>query len=151
MKYGVIICPKCGMARGVESRKKTTTCQCGRKIKLGRIKYQFTTDFPIELAKAVAEANAKIRSGGAAPSPRRRSGRDGYSRIVERARPVKGSLERLHEVAKALSELRSEFDVDDLRKVAPKLGNAPPEKILARLVENNLVYEVRDGKYRAVR
>jgi len=150
LKYGVIICPKCGMARGVESRRKTTTCQCGRKIKLGRIKYQFTTDSPIELARAVAEANAKIRSGGAATSSRRRVRQDSYSKIVERARPVKGSLERLHEVAKALTELRSEFDVEDLRKIASKLGNAPPEKMLARLVEHNLVYEVRDGKYRAV-
>ena len=65
MKYGVIVCPSCGKAKGVEAEKKTTTCQCGREIELSRVKLHYSTDSPMELADAVAQANALI----AGPAP----------------------------------------------------------------------------------
>ncbi len=150
LKYGVIVCPKCGMARGVETVKKTTTCQCGREIDLEQMKIKNQTDSPIELAQLVAKANAVIR-GGQEPGPEKRSRKkDPMNMIAERAKPIKDPLERMRVVAQGLTELKSQFTVGDLREVASLLGRDSAEDILARLKEHNLVYEIDVGVYRSV-
>jgi len=150
MKYGVIVCPRCGMARGVETSRKTTTCQCGREIKLARVKYHFRTDSPSELAEAVGKANAALRGRGQMPSLRKRARRGPYSRAAERARLAKDPLDRLRIIAASLTELKSEFDIDDLRHVAASFSKESAEELLARMIEHNIVYERGDGRYRAV-
>jgi hypothetical protein len=150
MKYGVIVCPKCGMAKGVESAKKTTTCQCGREIDMSRVKIMFLTDSPRVLAESVAQVNASLRGGGGMPSGKRSRRRDPYTAISERAKMVKDPLERMHVIAKELTELRSGFTIEDLRRVTVLLGKDSPEDMLARLREHNMVYEVGDGTFRAV-
>ena len=150
MKYGVIVCPKCGMARGVESDKKTTTCQCGRKIDLTHMKLRYMTDSPLELAASVAKANAALRGGGPMPSERKSRKRDPYTEMTEKTKAVKDPLERMRLIAVELTVLRSEFTVDDLRRVAAIIGKDSAEDMLARLQEHNLVYETDAGKFRAV-
>ena len=149
-KYGVIVCPKCGMAKGVESSKKTTTCHCGREIQLSRVKLMFLTDSPHELADSVAAANASLKGGERMPSERKSRKRDPLAAIVELAKPVKDPLERMLIVARGLTELKSEFEFDDLKKVASMLGKDSPEDMLARLKEHNLVYETSAGTFKAV-
>lgn len=149
-KYGVIVCPKCGMARGVESVKKTTTCQCGKEIHLDRVKIMFLTDSPLELADSVAAANASLRGGERMPSEKRSRRRDPVADLVDRAKPVKDPLERLQIVARGLTEMRSEFGTEDLKKVASLLGKGSPEDMLAMMKEHNLVYETSAGMYRSV-
>ena len=150
MKYGVIVCPKCGMARGIEAKKKTTTCQCGRKIDLRHMKLRFMTDSPLELAGSVAKANEALRGGGPMPSERKSRKRDPYTAIAEKARSVKDQLERLRVIAIELTSLRSEFTLDDLKRIATIIGRDSAEEMLARLQEHSLVYETGDGKFRAV-
>lgn len=150
MKYGVIVCPKCGMAKGIEAAKKTTTCQCGREIEMARVKLMFPTDSPMELAESVAKANAALRGGDQMPSEKKTRRKDTYYIIAERAKPIKDPLERMKVVAKGLTELKSEFGLEDLRRVASLLAKDSPEDMLARLKEHNLVYETGPGIYRSV-
>jgi hypothetical protein len=149
-KYGVIVCPKCGMARGVETSKKTTGCQCGKEIDLSHVKIKYQTDSPLELADLVAGANAALRGGEPAPPERRSRKKDPYLSIAERAKPIKDSLERMRSVAQGLTELQSRFTIDDIRRVESLLGKDSAEDVLARLKEHNLVYESEPGVYRSV-
>ncbi|MGQ9587391.1 MAG: hypothetical protein ACUVT7_03290 [Thermoplasmata archaeon] len=150
MKYGVVVCPKCGMAKGVEAEKKTTTCQCGREIDLSRAKLQCLTESPKELARAVADANAALRGGKPVPSEKRPRRKDPYTIISERAKIIKDPLERMQVIASELTALRSEFTLDDLRRVAAIVGKDSAEDMLARLQEHNLVYRVGEETFRAV-
>lgn len=149
-RYGVIVCPKCGMAKGVEADKKTTTCQCGRDIDMKRVKIMLLTDSPLELADLVAKANASLRGGGPMPSEKKSRKKDQYAAIANKAKSIKDPLERMKVVSSELSRLKQDFTIDDLRKVAAILGKDSPEDMLARLLEHNLVYEVLEGTYRAV-
>lgn len=149
-KYGVIICPKCGTARGVETGKKTTTCQCGRDIVLSHVKIKNQTDSPHELAELVARANAALRGGEPSPPERRVRKNDPYSIIAEKARPIKDPLERMQVVARGLTDFKSEFTIDDLRRTAGLLGKDSAEDMLARLKEHNLIYETSEGTYASI-
>jgi transposase len=150
MKYAVIICPKCGKAKGVEAGKKTTSCPCGREMTVARLKFYFETDSPSELARAVAEANEQLAEGKKPSARRRTKHKDPYARISERARVIKDPLERMHAVAKDLTSLQGEFGCEDLRRIAHLVGKVSPEDMIARLQEQNLIYEVTDGRYRSV-
>jgi len=149
-KYGVIVCPKCGLAKGVEASKKTTSCQCGREVVLARTKLMFLTDSPLELAESVAKANAALRGGKDLPKERRSRSKDPYVAIAERAKVVKDSIERMRIIARGLSDLKTEFTIDDVRKVASVVGKDSPEDIVARLQEHNLIYETGQGSYRSI-
>jgi hypothetical protein len=150
LRYGVIVCPKCGMAKGVETAKKTTGCQCGNDIDLSHVKIKYQTDSPLELADLVAKANAALRGGEPAPPERRSRKKDPYLSIAERAKPIKDSLERMRVVAQGLTELQSKFTIDDVRKIVSLLGRDSAEDVLARLKGHNLVYELEPGVYKSV-
>ena len=150
LKYGVIVCPRCGMAKGIESNRKTTTCQCGREIVMSRTKLMFLTDSPMELADSVAKANASLRGGEQVLTEKKVRRKDPYFKIAEKAKPIKEPLERMRMIARELSELKSEFSYEDVKKVAAILGKDTPEDIIVRLQEHNLIYETGEGTYRAV-
>ncbi|MBU0623877.1 MAG: DUF1922 domain-containing protein [Candidatus Thermoplasmatota archaeon] len=150
LRYGVMVCPKCGMAKGIETNKKTTTCQCGREIVMSRVKIMFLTDSPLELADSVAKANASLRGGEQVLTEKRSRKKDPFFRIAERAKPIKDPIERMRVIARELTTLKSGFDLEDVRKVAAMLGRDSPEDIIARLQEHNLIYETEQGTYKAV-
>lgn len=146
----MIVCPKCGRARGVESAKKTTTCQCGRMIKLSRMKLRFMTDSPHELAQTVAKVNASLKGGGPMPSAKKRKKRGPHAAISEKAASIKDPLERMHVMVVELTALRSEFDINDIKKIAVMIGKQTPEDLIVRLLEYGIIYEVGLGRYKAV-
>jgi uncharacterized Zn finger protein (UPF0148 family) len=150
MKYGVIVCPSCGKAKGVEAEKKTTTCQCGREIELSRVKLHYSTDSPMELADAVAQANALIAGGEKLKKEPRSRKRGPNAAIAEKAKSVKDPLERMRVIASELTAMNGEFDIDDVRRVSGLLSKDSPEDIVARLQEHNLIYETANGKFRSV-
>ena len=150
MKYAVIICPKCGKAKGVEAGKKTTTCPCGREMVLSRQKFYFETDSPSELANAVAEANEQLSEGKRPKARRKAKHQDPYARISEQARAIKDPLERMRTVAQEMTTLQGEFSCEDLRRVAHLVGTISPEDMVAKLQEHGLIYEVSEGMYRSV-
>jgi hypothetical protein len=150
MKYGIIVCPKCGMAKGVQTTKKTTTCQCGREIKLRRMKLRFQTDSPMELAKSVAAANAAIRGGGQIPSEKRSRKKEPYSVIAERSEQARDPVDKMVAIAKGLTDLKGEFTEEDLGKVLQSIGKGSAEAMVSKLQRLNLIYETGEGKFRAV-
>ena len=149
MKYGVIICPKCGKAKGIETRKKTTTCPCGRKIRLKRGMLKFMTDSPSELADLVARVNAALHGAEPMPKEKKRKRRDSYAAMVEGTAAIKDPLERFHVIATELTKSKSEFDLNDLRRVLNIIGKDDPERVLARLLERGVVFESSPGKFKA--
>ena len=149
MKYGVIICPKCGKAKGIETRKKTTTCPCGRELRLKRGMFKFMTDSPIELADLVARVNAALHGIEPMPKEKKRRRPDSYSKMVEGTAKIKDPLERLHAIAAELTRSKSEFDLDDLRRVLTIMGRDDPEQMLSKLLERGVVFESSPGKFRA--
>lgn len=150
MKYGLLICPRCGMARGVEADKKTTTCQCGREIDLRRVKLKYLTDSPLELADSVAKANAALRGGEELPPEKKPRRKDPFFVIAERAKAVKDPVERMKVIAKGLTDLKSAFGVEDVRRVVSILSKDSAEDVIKVLQEHNLVYETADGKFKSV-
>jgi hypothetical protein len=150
MKYGVIVCLRCGMAKGVETNRKTTTCHCGREIKVSSVKLMFQTDSPMELADSVAMTNASLRGEEHLVVEKKGKKKDPYFVISERAKPIKDPLERMRVVASELTALKVEFTFEDMKKVAAIVGKDSPEDMIARLKEHNLIYETGDGKFRSV-
>ncbi len=150
MKYAVIICPKCGKAKGVEAERKTTTCPCGREVSLLRAKFLYETNSPSELARAVAEANEQLGEGERPRSRRRRAPKDPYAGVAERARAIKDPLERMRVVAEELTAMHGSFGYDDVKRVAALVGRESPEDIISRLQEHGLIYETSEGTYRTV-
>ncbi len=146
----MIVCPKCGMAKGVKANKKTTSCQCGREIDMSRVKIMFLTDSPMELAESVARANAALRGGEQLPREKKARSRSPYALAAESAKSAKDPLERLRIIAQELTRLKSGFAIEDLRKVASILGKNSADDMLARMLEHNMVYEAGEGVYRSV-
>lgn len=150
MRYGLLVCPRCGMAKGVEANRKTTTCQCGREIDLKRVKLKYLTDSPLELADSVAKANAALRGGQQLPPEKRPRRKDPFFVIAERAKVVKDPVERMKVIAKGLTDLKGAFGVEDVRRVVSILGKGSAEDVIKVLQKHNLVYEAADGKFKAV-
>src|SRR5881398_2951573 len=127
--YGVIVCPRCKRAKGVDLKQKTTTCACGFEIRIAPSRVRARADTARELASLVGQVSAELAGGLAAyrraatPARRRRS-RDVHLRIV-------GVASKPHDRA---SRLRA----------------ADAEGALATLIRANLVMEPKDGFYRAV-
>jgi hypothetical protein len=150
MKYAVIICPKCGKAKGVEAERKTTTCPCSREIVLARTKFMFETTSPSELARAVAEANEQLAGGSKVKGRRRASPKDPYAGVAERARAIKDPLERMRVIAQELTAMHGAFGYDDVKRVAALVARESPEDMIARLQEHSLIYETSEGTYKSV-
>jgi len=150
MKYAVVICPKCGKAKGVEAERKTASCPCGREMVLSRTKFLFETNSPSELARAVAEANEQLGEGTKPRVRRKSASKDPYAGVAERARAVKDPLERMRVIASELTAMNGEFGYDDMKRVAALVGRESPEDMIARLQEHSLIYETSEGTYRSV-
>ena len=151
VKYGLVICPSCGKARGVETAKKTSTCPCGRHGRLFKSQMKYRTDSPLELAEMVAQANLQLAGGKKFRRPRSSKGTDDpFARVAKRAKGLRDPAEAAEAVVRGLTEELGDFSVEDLRQVLLLLGKGSPDDMISRLVDNNLVFEVREGRYRSI-
>lgn len=150
MKYGVIICPKCGKARGVETSRKTVTCQCGRQIKLTRLKPQFLTDSPLELAETVQKVNASLLGAGPMPKEKRKTRQSPIEISPEKVKGIRDPLERARIVITELAKRKPVFSSEDITKIATQFGGAKADKLVERLLERGVIFEVAPGKFRSV-
>src|SRR5256712_2608844 len=77
--YGVVVCPRCKRAKGVNLKQKTTTCQCGFDIHIVPARIRGRAESARELAPLVGKVSAELAGGteeyrrGPAPAPRGRS------------------------------------------------------------------------------
>jgi hypothetical protein len=152
--FGVVVCPRCGRAKGVELPKRTTSCQCGFEMHVHPSGIRFETADARELVEAVGRINADFRGGTAevaalAAKPKKRS-RDAYLRVVATAAKAGDRRQRTRAAAEGLAREFVLFTADDWRRVAEALGIPNPDAGLHELVRGNVVYEPKPGYYRTV-
>jgi len=153
--YGVIVCPRCKRAKGVDLKQKTTTCACGFEIRIAPSRVRARADTARELASLVGQVSAELAGGLAAyrkaatPARRRRS-RDVHLRIAGVASKPHDRASRLRAAAVELTRELEVFSLEDWTRVLAGLGIADAEGALATLIRANLVMEPKDGFYRAV-
>lgn len=153
--YGVIVCPRCKRAKGVDLKQKTTTCSCGFEIHVLPARIRARAPTPRELAPLVGQVNAELAGGAAVvakafASPNKPRPREVHARVIE-AVPREG--DRATRVRAAAVELTNELEVftkDDWARVLEGLGIPEPEGALAVLLDANVVFEPRAGFYRVV-
>ena len=153
--YGVVVCPRCKRAKGVDLKQKTTICMCGFDIRIAPASVRGRAHTARELAPLVGEVNAEIAGGldtyrkAAGPARRKRS-RDVHLRVVGIASKPRDRLSRLRAAAVELTRELEVFSLADWSRVCAGLGIPRPEEALAMLVRANFVMEPKDGFYRAV-
>ncbi|HKW43420.1 MAG TPA: DUF1922 domain-containing protein, partial [Thermoplasmata archaeon] len=153
--YGVVVCPRCKRAKGVDLEQKTTTCSCGFEIRVVPARVRSRVETAHELAPLVGQANAEIAGGldiyrkATIPIRRKRSG-DVHVRVVGAASKPRDRIGRIRAAAIELTRELEVFSFDDWSRVLAGLGIARPEEALADLVHANLVMEPKSGFYRAV-
>lgn len=60
-EYGVVVCPRCEMARGVKLSQKSTTCaRCGKTFQIRTRKILYRARNAREVGAAVAEINKRL-------------------------------------------------------------------------------------------
>lgn len=153
--YGVIVCPRCKRAKGVDLRQKTTTCPCGFEIHvtLARIKVRAAT--PRELAPLVGQANAHLAGGTRAVqtllAPTRRTRpKEIHARVIARVPKVADRTTRIRAAALELTNELEVFTRDDWARVLEGLSIPDAEAALESLLRANVLYEPKEGFYRAV-
>jgi len=153
--YGVLVCPRCKRAKGVDLRQKTTTCACGFEIRVIPARVKARAETARELARLVGQVSADIAGGGeayrtaTAPIRRKRS-RDVHLRVVAVASKRSDRVGRLRAAATELTRELEVFSLDDWERVLGGLGIPRAEIALATLVRDNVVFEPKTGFYRAV-
>jgi ssDNA-binding Zn-finger/Zn-ribbon topoisomerase 1 len=61
MRLGIVVCPKCKQAKGIDLSKKTSRCpRCGRVLHIKKLKIFYETDSQEQLRQAVGSLNAKL-------------------------------------------------------------------------------------------
>ena len=153
--YGVVVCPRCKRAKGVDLKQKTTTCSCGFTIKVvpARVKAKAATAH--ELAPLVGQVNADLAGGTRQVqqllAPRRKARpRDVHARIIA---AVEDRGDRATKVRGAAVELTNELELftrDDWGQVLEGLGIADAEGALATLLDANVIFEPKPGFFRVV-
>ncbi len=153
--YGVVVCPRCERAKGVDLKQKTTTCPCGFEIRVVPAKVKARAATPRELAPLVGQVNAELAGGAKAVQallapPRKARPREVRARIVAAVPRTGDRTTRLRAAAVELTRELEVFTMDDWSRVLEGLGIGGAEAALAALVESNAVFEPREGFYRAV-
>jgi hypothetical protein len=153
--YGVVVCPRCKRAKGVDLKQKTTTCMCGFEIHVLPARVRARAATARELAPLVGQVNAELAGGTRAVQqalalPKRPRPKQVHARVIA-AVPKTG--DRTTRIRAAAVELTSELEVftrDDWSRVLEGLGISDPEGALESLVRANSVFEPKEGFYRAV-
>ena len=153
--YGVVVCPRCKRAKGVDLKQKTTTCSCGFTIRVipGRIRARAET--ARELAPLVGRLSAELAGGTRdvqkllTPTRKPRP-REVHARVVA---AIQDRGDRATKVRAAAEELTNELELftrDDWAQVLQGIGVPDPDGSLAMLLDANLIFEPKPGFYRVV-
>jgi len=153
--YGVVVCPRCKRAKGVNLKQKTTTCQCGFEIHVVPARVRARAETARELAPLVGQVSAELAGGteeyrrARAPARRGRS-RDVHVRVIGVAAKARDRRSRVRSAAIELTRELELFSIYDWERVLAGLGIPHPAEALATLVQENTVFEPKAGFFRAV-
>jgi len=148
-RYGVVICPMCGTPIGADLRKRSMTCVCGATIDLLRVKPRFESPSPVEVAKAVALAKSQTAEGKM-ELPAQKTHKSRLGKIAEKAEEIKDTRERLSFIASSLTKLKGDFSIEDLERIHELIGKESAEDMIVAMRESGIIWEIGNGKYRAV-
>ncbi len=144
--FAAITCPYCKKVKGAAYGIKHTKCSwCGKKFEVFDHLVVYKSDSESEIASAIARANAVALGGeGVLEELAMRDAMKGENT----ARPGKQAL--IEKLASTLG--KSEFTEEDFAEALESNGLKPEwaAKYLKMLVEKNLIYEPRNGKYKAL-
>src|SRR3990170_2516072 len=138
--YGVVVCSRCGRAKGVDLAQKTTSCACGFEIRVVPTRVRART----ERAGGAAAYREAVAS-----RPRKRS-RDVHARVVAASAAAGDRAHRIRAAAIELTRELEVFSMKDWTRTLSLLGLEDEVGALERLVRERLVYEPKPGFYRAV-
>jgi Domain of unknown function (DUF1922) len=153
--YGVVVCPRCKRAKGVNLKQQTTTCACGFEIRVVSARIRARAESARELAPLVGQVSAEIAGGteayqrASAPVRRKRS-RDVHVRVIAVAAKARDRASQVRAAAIELTRELEVFSMSDWDRVLAGLGIPQPEEALATLLRNNAVFEPKTGFYRSV-
>src|SRR5438445_2671808 len=153
--YGVVVCPRCKRAKGVNLKKKTPTGQCGFEFYVAPALVRARAETARELARLVGQVSAELAGGteayrrARAPARRRRS-RDVHVRVIGVAAKARDRRSRVRSAAIELTLELELFSISDWAQVLAGLGIPHPADALATLVQENTVFEPKAGFFRAV-
>lgn len=153
--YGVVVCPRCRRAKGVDLKQKTTSCSCGFEIRVVPARVKARAGTARELAPLVGRVNAEMAGGLRAverdEAPRKRTRiRDVHARVAA-AVPKEGDRpSRIRAAARELTKELQLFTLEDWSVVLDGLGIPDAEAALDALLRANAVFEPKAGYYRTV-
>ena len=153
--YGVVVCPRCKRAKGVDLKQKTTTCLCGFEIRVVPSRVRARANTARELAPLVGQVSAEIAGGlkayrEAAAPVRRIRPRDVHLRVIGIASKAQGRANRVRAAAVELTRELELFTFDDWSRVLAGLGIPDPRAALEALIRTNAVFEPKAGFYRTI-
>jgi len=150
--FGVIVCPGCNRARGVDLSATAAVCpSCGKKIDVGKEKVYFKTDSESELAEAVRKMSERLAVDveSAPPAKKKKKKLSFHEELGARAKKLKGSEDRLRFVAENLTSELGEFGVRDLALVVKSFDEGDLEELIERMLSSGIIFEPEPGKYRS--
>lgn len=149
-RYGIVVCPNCRYAKGVDLTTKFTDCpHCGKRLKIEKMKIYYRSASQDEISWAVGKLNAKIR-GEEIPKREEKEKEDPYYRAVKRGEEGEGEREKLMIIMRELTSDLGEVDREDMEKIADLLGEEDVEGMIEKLRRLDEVYEPEEGVFRAV-
>jgi hypothetical protein len=174
MKFGVVVCPTCKNAVGINLKVKSTKCRrCNQQFKVKNRKILYETNSERELALAVGQVNLKILNGTndyqnllndlEIENRQELFEQDGifafdqsidnFKRIAMKVKKFNTLQDQLVGLAVELSKEFTVFSAGDFGKVIVHLGLNPDEseKYIEQLISSGLIYEPRVGYYRILK
>ena len=149
--FGVIICPKCNRARGVDLSVKTSKCPgCGVHSEVERLHVYFQTDNELELAEAVRQASSRMQHSIEDYGDDVVLARQATEEQRRRSKNQSLDFDGMVLVARSLSS-EPGFGLDELKDALTKEGyDLDPAKIASVMLNEGIVYEPRPGRYRSL-
>ena len=98
----------------------------------------------------VGQANEQLLAGKKFRRRKAKKPEDPCVRVAQACMSIKDSVQRGEAIARGLTDEFGAFGLEELGRVLAVLGSDDPEGLIRRLLDANLVYEVGEGRYRAV-
>ncbi|HEY3419336.1 MAG TPA: hypothetical protein VGK23_02145 [Methanomassiliicoccales archaeon] len=147
--FGVIICPRCNRARGVDLSVKTSKCPgCGVHSEVDRLRVYFQTDNELELAEAVRRTSSRMQQSIEDYDDGVILARQATEEQRKKARNQSLDFDGMVILANSLSS-ETGFSLDDLKDALVKEGyDLDPAKIASVMLNEGIIYEPRPGRFR---
>jgi hypothetical protein len=147
--FGVIICPRCNRARGVDLSVKTSKCPgCGLHSEVDRMHIYFQTDNELELAEAVRRVGTRMQHSIEDYGDDVVLARQATEEQRKRSKNQSLDFDGMVVVARSLDS-ESGFGLEELKEALTKEGyDLDPARIASVMLNEGIVYEPRPGRFR---